>query len=67
MIVCTAIFIISALGSFIATGALIPILNRYSVLDMPNERSSHKKPTARGGGLALVFVTVIIWLIIVYA
>ena len=66
IIVYTAIFIISALGSFFATRALIPILKHYSILDTPNESSSHKTPTVRGGGLALILVTVIIWITIVY-
>src|SRR5215469_16826013 len=34
--------------------ALIPILRRRNVLDHPNERSSHRVPTPRGGGIAMV-------------
>lgn len=40
------------LGSLLLTGAV----RRYAVrilLDVPNERSSHERPTPRGGGLAI--------------
>lgn len=30
---------------------------RYNVLDIPNERSSHTTPTVRGGGAAIVLMT----------
>lgn len=37
--------------------------NRQILLDVPNERSSHTQPTPRGGGLAIVIVTLFgIWL-----
>ncbi len=32
---------------------------RYNVLDIPNERSSHTIPTVRGGGAAIVTVTLL--------
>jgi UDP-N-acetylmuramyl pentapeptide phosphotransferase/UDP-N-acetylglucosamine-1-phosphate transferase len=32
---------------------------RYNMLDVPNERSSHTKPTVRGGGAAIVAVTLL--------
>ena len=32
---------------------------RLLILDIPNERSSHSKPTYRGGGLAIVFFTLV--------
>lgn len=35
---------------------LLPILVRRAILDRPNERSSHKTPTPRGGGLAVIMV-----------
>src|SRR5947207_5750682 len=37
-----------------------------SVLDVPNQRSSHSRPTPRGGGLAIVaafFVGLGVWLL----
>lgn len=37
---------------------------RQSILDIPNERSSHCVPTPRGGGIAIVltFISCVVWL-----
>ena len=43
-------FISTALSYF-----FIKIAQRNNLVDIPNERSSHKIPTPRGGGLAIVF------------
>lgn len=40
--------------SFIATGMLRRHAIRRNLLDVPNSRSSHKTPTPRGGGAAIV-------------
>jgi Fuc2NAc and GlcNAc transferase len=45
--------IISFLTAATALYFLIPYLIRKSFLDVPNARSSHKKTTPRGGGLAI--------------
>ena len=66
VIVFAAIFVFSALAALIATGVLLPILRRCKVFDLPNDRSSHERPTPRGGGIALVFVAVTIWVGISY-
>ena len=66
VIVFAAIFVFSALAALIATGVLLPILRRCKIFDLPNERSSHERPTPSGGGIALVFVAVTIWLAISY-
>lgn len=42
--------------SLIAVGLIRRVLHRQRVLDVPNERSSHKVPVARGGGLAVVII-----------
>jgi UDP-N-acetylmuramyl pentapeptide phosphotransferase/UDP-N-acetylglucosamine-1-phosphate transferase len=34
---------------------------RHHALDIPNQRSSHSRPTPRGGGLAVAVVTVLGW------
>jgi UDP-N-acetylmuramyl pentapeptide phosphotransferase/UDP-N-acetylglucosamine-1-phosphate transferase len=39
----------------------------HQVLDFPNERSSHTRPTARGGGLAIIVVSVLSMLLYVAA
>jgi UDP-N-acetylmuramyl pentapeptide phosphotransferase/UDP-N-acetylglucosamine-1-phosphate transferase len=36
----------------------------HQALDIPNERSSHFRPTPRGGGLAVVFVTILGWIVL---
>jgi UDP-GlcNAc:undecaprenyl-phosphate GlcNAc-1-phosphate transferase len=33
---------------------LLPLLKRKEILDLPNERSSHRVPVPRGGGIAVV-------------
>lgn len=41
-------------GSAILTGLLRNYALKRAMLDMPNDRSSHTRPTPRGGGLAIV-------------
>lgn len=44
----------------LVTGALTEVVRRYALsrnlVDVPNERSSHLRPTPRGGGIAIVVV-----------
>lgn len=50
--------------SYLGVGALRNWAERHQLLDTPNKRSSHTEPTPRGGGLAIVVVTllgVMIW------
>lgn len=54
---CVTVVIASAL----ATGALRTQLQQRSILDLPNERSSHRRPTPRGGGLAVVPIILVAW------
>ncbi len=42
------------LVSIVLTGLIRYYALTHQVLDIPNQRSSHSKPTARGGGLAIV-------------
>jgi UDP-N-acetylmuramyl pentapeptide phosphotransferase/UDP-N-acetylglucosamine-1-phosphate transferase len=48
-------------AAFLVTGALVPLLVRFAVgrnlLDVPNLRSSHRIPTPRLGGVAMVLGT----------
>ncbi|MGD8808177.1 MAG: glycosyltransferase family 4 protein [Gammaproteobacteria bacterium] len=57
LLVCLAVAAVSAL----ATRALIALLHRRAILDLPNERSSHTVPKPRGGGLAVVPITLVAW------
>jgi UDP-N-acetylmuramyl pentapeptide phosphotransferase/UDP-N-acetylglucosamine-1-phosphate transferase len=56
--VMAAAFAASCLG----TRALVSLLQRRAVLDLPNERSSHAAPTPRGGGIAVIATCVVGWL-----
>ena len=51
---------LTGLAAFAATLALTGLVRRFALahalLDVPNERSSHLRPTPRGGGLAIVLV-----------
>jgi UDP-N-acetylmuramyl pentapeptide phosphotransferase/UDP-N-acetylglucosamine-1-phosphate transferase len=46
---------VAALVSALLVGALLPLLRRR-LLDQPNARSAHVRPTPRGGGVAFVLV-----------
>ena len=46
-----------------ATGALPTLLERLAVIDTPNERSSHARPTPRGGGIAVLAAVAICWFV----
>src|SRR5216683_2662615 len=62
-----AITAAAGLVACLGTRALIPLLRRASVLDHPNERSSHEMPTPRGGGIALVAAIIAAWLALMAA
>lgn len=50
-----------ALFSCLLTGATLRFLERRAILDHPNERSSHSTPVPRGGGIAIVGITLVLW------
>ena len=53
---------ISAIAASIAvTRLVLNELKRRSILDLPNQRSSHQHPTPRGGGIAVVAVIAMCW------
>jgi UDP-N-acetylmuramyl pentapeptide phosphotransferase/UDP-N-acetylglucosamine-1-phosphate transferase len=64
MILHLVILSLIALGvSYLGVAGLRRWAEQRQLLDMPNERSSHSRPMPRGGGLAIVFVTLAgIWL-----
>jgi len=47
-------YFIILVASFILTWVYRKFALRKSLLDIPNQRSSHRVPTPRGGGLAIV-------------
>lgn len=48
------------LSALVVTRMLIPVLERR-VLDHPNARSSHVRPTPRGGGIAVIAAILLGW------
>jgi UDP-N-acetylmuramyl pentapeptide phosphotransferase/UDP-N-acetylglucosamine-1-phosphate transferase len=62
-----ALAVISGLGCYVATGAVTGWLRRRSLLDHPNERSSHVVPTPRGGGLGVLAALLPAWIICGFA
>jgi UDP-N-acetylmuramyl pentapeptide phosphotransferase/UDP-N-acetylglucosamine-1-phosphate transferase len=54
--------IATGLLCWITTWALITLLRQRAVLDRPNERSSHRVPTPRGGGIAVTGSILLAWL-----
>ena len=51
-------------SSMLGTRYLITYLSVHSIVDRPNKRSSHIKPTPRGGGLAVICSVLSVWLVI---
>lgn len=56
------LFAVLFLASLLGTRALITLLTRRAVIDVPNERSSHAVPKPRGGGIAVVTVMLGGWI-----
>ena len=52
------IFLATALLGALVHTAIYPLLRRRGVVDIPNHRSSHVKPTIRGGGVGIVVALV---------
>ena len=49
--------------SVILTGFLARLLKKNNILDIPNKRSSHIIATPRGGGISIVSVIIIGWIV----
>src|SRR3712207_1649181 len=49
----TVVFLMAAVAAWMSTRLLIPVLRR-AFMDVPNGRSSHVRPTPRGGGLGIL-------------
>lgn len=56
--------LLALVGSAVGTGWLTRRLRAQAILDIPNARSNHKVPTPRGGGLAVVSIILIVWLLL---
>ena len=63
------ILIVAILAGFLSwllVGLAKNLLLRHQLLDHPNERSSHSVATPRGGGLALLAVTLPAWVVLAF-
>ncbi len=54
--------LVAAALTWAMTGALRKLLTAKEILDYPNTRSSHARPTPRGGGIAVMAVILFGWL-----
>lgn len=52
-------FAITSLASFLGVTVFARISVKRNILDIPNERSSHERPTPRGAGIVIVFASLI--------
>src|SRR5690348_10318085 len=48
------LILVAAVTATVGCGVLVPLLNRWSLVDVPGDRSSHIVAVPRGGGLALM-------------
>ena len=60
----TLLFVVLVVASAVITRQLIVNSHRFSQMDIPNERSSHKTPTPRGGGIAFVATSLVGFLLL---
>jgi Fuc2NAc and GlcNAc transferase len=63
-VIITLLSVVLAVTSAVITRQLIANSHRFSKMDIPNERSSHKTPTPRGGGIAFVASSLIGFLLL---
>ena len=56
VLLAVGIFAAVAAGSWLATRIVLAWLEQRAILDRPNERSSHSRPTPPGGGIAVTAV-----------
>ena len=59
-------FIASLVASYFGVAVVRALGIKRSLLDIPNERSSHVEPTPRGGGLVIVLVSLIFYGVVGY-
>jgi UDP-N-acetylmuramyl pentapeptide phosphotransferase/UDP-N-acetylglucosamine-1-phosphate transferase len=59
-----ALGVATGLLACLTTRLLIPLLAHQEILDHPNERSSHRVPTPRGGGIAVVGSVLLAWTVL---
>lgn len=55
-------YFIAFLALFGAQMLYFLIADKYNIIDKPNERSSHSRPTIRGGGVIFVLAVLLAWI-----
>src|SRR3954454_17629364 len=61
------IFVGAAVVAYLGVAAVRYLAHRHKIFDIPNERSSHLESIPRGGGIAIVLVTLIgVWIAFAY-
>jgi UDP-N-acetylmuramyl pentapeptide phosphotransferase/UDP-N-acetylglucosamine-1-phosphate transferase len=63
-IVAAFVFVATAAITALVTRMVLAALQRRAILDHPNERSSHARPTPRGGGIAVLAVLIPSWILL---
>lgn len=53
------VVVLTAVASLILCGGYLLLARQLQILDQPNERSSHHRPTPHGGGMALMLALLI--------
>jgi len=61
-ILSAAVAALVLVASFAGTGLILRFLRDRAILDHPNERSSHARPTPKGAGLVVVPIVAVAWL-----
>ncbi|MFQ5765189.1 MAG: glycosyltransferase family 4 protein [Rhodospirillales bacterium] len=56
------VVVLAFAASFAGTGLILRLLRSRAILDHPNERSSHSRPTPKGAGIVVVAVILATWL-----
>ncbi len=57
-----AVAAVVLIASYAGTGLILRFLRDRAILDHPNERSSHARPTPKGAGLVVVPIVAVAWL-----
>jgi UDP-N-acetylmuramyl pentapeptide phosphotransferase/UDP-N-acetylglucosamine-1-phosphate transferase len=57
-----AVAAVVLVASYAGTGLILRVLKSRAILDHPNPRSSHRRPTPTGGGIAVVAIVALAWL-----
>ena len=52
---------VAFLLAYLGTQGMKWVAQKYNILDVPNQRSSHTQPTPRGGGMAIVLTFLLVF------